>query len=177
MAFTTRRGRPRAPALLSDPGTPELRLKHALGLTAEPIDLCLSRGLVTNEQHWCALHLRWLYTLRYGAPSLTTRYTDHAGQNAGPEETLHWRAIREEEYHCAITLLKHKRRYEPVMRLCVFNELPSFLNHSLRERAASDTALADQLLRSHHSVIDGLDILVNHWRRRAPAKKTLPNTL
>lgn len=39
MAFTTQRGRPRKPVLQHDLGTPELRLKNALGVTAEPIDL------------------------------------------------------------------------------------------------------------------------------------------
>lgn len=171
MAFTTRRGRPRAPVVLQDSGTPELRLKHALGLTAEPIDLCLDRKLITNEQHWCGLHLRWLYTLRYGAPSVTTCYLDRQGPSPAAEETVQWRAQREEEYGAAIILLKSEQHYEAVMRLCVFNESPAFLNHSLQQRAWEDRAIAHQLLQCHHKLTQGLDILAKHWHRQRPANQ------
>ena len=164
MAFTTRRGRPRATVMHTDPGTPELRLKHALGLTAEPLDLCLSRELITADQHWCGLHLRWLYTLRYGAPTLTTRYTDRLDTTMSGAETAQWRAMREREYHEAVAVLQQQRRYEPVMRICVFNEQPSFLNPQLRERAWGDPALTHQLLRSHHKLAEGLNILTKLWR-------------
>ncbi len=172
MAFSTLRGRPRATTRVidTDSGTPELRLKHAMGITAEPIDLCLSRGLITPDQHWCGLHLRWLYTLRYGAPVTTSRYMDRLDCQPAAEQDENWRQMREQEYHDSIALLKSQRRYEPVMRLCVFNELPAFLNHSLKERAWSDPALAHQLLRSHHSLREGLDILVKHWRRNKNAR-------
>jgi hypothetical protein len=164
MAFSTRRGRPRSQPEQLDPGTPELRLKHALGLTTEPIDLCLSRNLITPGQHWCGLHLRWLYTLRYGAPVITSRYTDTAHTPAMAEETEDWRAMREKEYHDAIALLKQHKRYECVMRLCVFNELPAFLSPPLRRRADAEKSLAEQLAYTHHKVTEGLDILVLHWR-------------
>ena len=81
MAFSTRRGRPPRPRLDdNDNGTPELQFKRALGVTREPIDLCLERNLITPDHHWCSLHLRWLYTLRYGAPAITTRYADKDAQ-------------------------------------------------------------------------------------------------
>lgn len=166
MAFTTRRGRPRnTPTPDQDPGTPELRLKHALGLTAEPIDLCLARGLITEAEHWCGLHLRWLYTLRYGAPSLTTRYLDpEAGQSAS--ESSEWRALREEEYHRAVALLKQHRYYEPLMRLCIFNETPVFLHAGLRPKAWESPALRERLAASHQQVKEGLILLTTHWKRK-----------
>jgi phosphoenolpyruvate carboxykinase (ATP) len=46
MAFSSRRGRPRALSGVPDTGTPELRRKRDLGITAEPIDLCLTRGII-----------------------------------------------------------------------------------------------------------------------------------
>ena len=133
MAFTTQRGRPRAinRVINTDSGTPELRMKHAMGATAEPIDLCLSRALITADQHWCSLHLRWLYTLRYGAPVITSRTMDRLDYQPSAEEAQEWREMREQEYHEAIATLKQQRRYEPVMRLSVFNELPSFLRAPL----------------------------------------------
>ncbi len=169
MAFSTRRGRPRAQTTpANDPGTPELRMKHALGLTHEPIDLCLARGLVTPDQHWCGLHLRWLYTLRYGAPSLTTRYVDTPSAAAEAEDSAHWRALREQEYADAITQLKTSQRYECIMRLCVFNELPSFLNHRLRQQAWSNPALTQQLTQAEQRTREGLELLVTLWRCRKP---------
>lgn len=168
MAFSTQRGRPRSRPPETDYGTPELRLKHALGLTSEPIDLCLTQRLISEEQHWCGLHLRWLYTLRYGAPSITTRYMDSASTLLPPpEEMQEWRAMREQEYHESILLLRRQKRDGPVMRVCVFNEIPAFLSPPLRTKAKHDQSLADQLLHTHTLLSEGLSLLVTHWNRRA----------
>lgn len=172
MAFSTRRGRPPSQnrSITTDSGTPELRLKHALGLTAEPIDLCLARQLITPAQHRSGLHLRWLYTLRYGAPSLTTRYVDPMTASGAAEQSEQWRGLREREYHEAAALLRQRNHYEATMRLCVFNELPAFLSPALSTRAWGDPALAQQLQLAHAAIRDGLDLLEQHWRRRpAPA--------
>lgn len=177
MAFSTSRGRPRINQAATDIGTPELRLKHALGLTAEPIDLCIARALITTEQHWCGLHLRWLYTLRYGAPVLTTRYADKAESPITQDEAQQWRELREMEYHESIALLKQRQRFECVMRVCVFNELPAFLSHTLCKRASSDVALAHQLMQTHRKMVEGLDILVHHWRGNHQAQRKTPITL
>lgn len=175
MAFSTVRGRPRRSAPPDiDFGTPELRLKHALGATTEPIDLCLNRALITEEQHWSALHLRWLYTLRYGAPSLTTHYTDRILGIREAEDNPEWRELREREYHAAIAELHRHHRYEAVMRVAVFNELPVFLSSTLQQRAWQSPELGHQLLRAHHSLREGLEILSIHWRRqRRTADKPL----
>lgn len=167
MAFSTQRGRPRNPVNDNDCGTPELRLKHALNLTREPVDLCLEKGLITAEQHWCALHLRWLYTLRYGAPSLTRNYTDRIDSPYPPggEDDPAWRTLREAEYHAATALLTACRRYEPVMRLAVFNELPSFLNPALSARAFREPLLAEELSRNLRHLSEGLTLLTVHWQR------------
>ncbi len=165
MAFTTQRGRPRTAVRETDFGTPELRLKHALGLTAEPIDLCLEKQLISKEHHWSGLHLRWLYTVRYGAPNITTRYTDRDMASATTTEDPAWRTMREREYHEAAQLLKSQHCYECVMRLVVFNELPAFLNAALRNRAWSEQALAERLAHHHQQLRGGLDLLATHWRR------------
>lgn len=165
MAFTTRRGRPPKATPAHDPGTPELRFKHAHGLTAEPIDRCLSGGVITAAHHWCGLHLRWLYTLRYGAPHLTTRYDFHPDTPPRTADDATWRRQREAEYHAATALLRHHGHYEAVMRLCVFNEHPIFLSPVLRERAWNDAALALRLERTRIACVDGLALLVLHWRR------------
>lgn len=164
MAFTTRRGRPAKPRDSHDPGTPEFRFKHAHGLTAEPIDLCLERQLISAPQHRSGLHLRWLYTLRYGAPSLTTRYVDAMGRGAIADDPA-WRSLREREYREASRLLKTHHLYEPVMRLAVYNETPAFLNATLRHRAWSDADSANRLHAAHQEVQMGLELLARLWRK------------
>lgn len=166
MAFSTRRGRPPKPAREThDFGTAELRLKHALGLTAEPIDRCLERQLITPKQHWCGLHLRWLYTLRYGAPVVTTQYTYDSPQPSFAEDDPIWRREREVEYREASHLLKGHGVYEPVMRLCVYNDLPIFLNESLQQRSFKQPALAESLAIHHRRLLTGLDLLITHWKK------------
>lgn len=171
MAFTTRRGRPaRAKdADARDAGTPELQFKRALGLTSEPIDQCLERGLISADHHWCGLHLRWLYTLRYGAPVITTRYADTALIAPVTEETPEWRIEREREYQDAVRILQQQDRYECVMRLCVFNELPVFLNAKLASRAKHEPALAHQLHQRRITLNEGLELLIALWRPK-PAR-------
>lgn len=172
MSFTTRRGRPRTAPAGADRGTDELRRKHAAGLTAEPIDACLARGIITNQHHRSGLHLRWLYTLRYGAPSLTSRYLAQQGQRASPVECEAWRQEREREFHTACSLLHTHRRYEPVMRLAVFNEWPAFMNPQLRDRAFHAPALAEQLEATRRALCEGLDLLARHWGHATPAAGT-----
>lgn len=165
MAFSTRRGRPPRPAEEKDTGTAELRLKHALGLTSEPIDRCLERGMITPAQHWCGLHLRWLYTLRYGAPVITSRYAHEEVLLGTNEDDPLWRQEREQEYAQARTLLVQEKYYESVMRLCVYNELPAFLSEALRRRAWRDRHLAERLHDSHQRLRGGLELLARHWKR------------
>lgn len=167
MAFSTRRGRPPRPAAHGrDLGTPELCFKRAHGLTDEPIDRLLNRGLISQYQHWCGLHLRWLYTLRYGAPSLTTHYHDAQSRPPAGEDDPTWRALREREYTEAAGLLKAADRYEPVMRLCIYNELPAFLNPRLQDRALTTPNLALQLAQRHQLLLEGLSMLESLWRPR-----------
>lgn len=168
MAFSTQRGRPRKPLNDNDPGTPELRLKHALRMTIEPIDLCLEKSLITDCQHWCGLHLRWLYTLRYGAPSVTSSYTDRQGSGGTGAETQEesaWKIDRITEYTDAIALLHAHRRYDCVMRLAVYNETPSFLSTRLRAKATEEYATARALAHAHEQLQQGLELLAHHWRR------------
>lgn len=172
MAFSTRRGRPpRTTSHGQDLGTPELCFKRAHGLTDEPIDRLLHRGLISQNQHWCGLHLRWLYTLRYGAPSLTTHYHDARSRLSVGEDDPAWRALREREYTEAAGALKAAKRYEPVMRLCIHNELPAFLNPRLQAQALTIPDLAHQLAQRHQLLLEGLSTLESLWRPRSSRAK------
>lgn len=173
MAFSSRRGRPRANSGVPDTGTPELRQKRRHCLTAEPIDLCLEKGIIDGDQHRSGLHLRWLYTLRYGAPALTTRY--YRDDMAAAAQTCEqWRSAREQEYLLATRLLASRRLEHVVLRLAIYNELPAFLNPSLQQQAWVQPALAERLDTLRQQLADGLDLLVRHWHPRSAAVKPQP---
>lgn len=173
MAFSTRRGRPRATSGVPDQGTPELRRKRDIGITAEPIDLCLARGIIGPEQHRSGLHLRWLYTLRFGAPSLTTRYfrDDAAASVMACEQ---WRSAREQEYLLATQLLRSRRLDQPVMRLTIYNELPAFLNPAMQKQSWHQPALAERLETLRDQLYEGLELLRIHWEKPTAASTPQP---
>jgi hypothetical protein len=168
MAFSTKRGRPKrtpAPQDLRDLGTPELRSKRAAGLTLEPLDRCHARGILSDAQHWCGLHLRWLHTLRYGAPMLSTHYLQEHERSARAEDDPTWRREREAEYHAALGALRAIGREHEVLGLAVYHELPSFLCPTLTRRAWENPALATQLAHRCDALIEGFDLLVQLWRK------------
>ena len=173
MAFSSRRGRPpRPPSDAPDCGTPELRFKHAHGLTTEPLDLCLAHGIITPQQHRSGLHLRWLHAVRYGAPKLTTRY-DHAPDAPPRPDDPAWRRLREEEFHIALTLLRHGRHDRPVMQLCIYHEWPEGLHPAACRHTSGDLNAAARLAARRLHLSEGLELLVAHWKPRHCVEKAL----
>jgi len=167
MSFSTRRGRPRKEREAADRGTPELCAKRELGLTTEPIDLCLNRRLITREQHWCGLHLRWLYTIRYGAPTLTSHWWKLLEEGHGSrEDNPDWRAAREEEYAQARTLLAREGCYEAVMRIAVYNEMACFLRPDIMERVLRNPSLLARIGQEQKRFVEGLESLQHLWKKR-----------
>jgi len=163
MTFTTRRGRPRTIRPEVDTGTPELRAKRRHQLTLEPVDVCLERRIITPEQHRCALHLRWLYTLRYGAPGISCRDLNRGiGRDIRLDDPT-WRESRELEYHEATLRLHRRKRYEMVMNIAIYNQTPIFLIHQLREQAWENTALLHRLLAAQQEFVEGLECLQTLW--------------
>lgn len=128
MGFSTKRGRPRREtSLASDSGTAELALKRALGLTADPLDTCLRKGLIDKDGHMAAIHLRWLYTLRFGAPGVSATDPLRLPGRDTREDYPLWRERREEEYSEAVSLLSTIGCESEVLDLCVLGRFPSFL--------------------------------------------------
>lgn len=165
MAFSSKRGRPKQlPKPPHDLGTPELLAKRDAGMTREPLDHCLDKKLISPRQHWCGLHLRWLYTLRYGAPGVRcSSYTIDAVSSARIDEP-EWRLARECEYKEAITALQRAQCYEAVMGLCVFHDIPGFLNQRLLENAFNNPIIAARLSNEYQRLNDGLSLLSALWK-------------
>jgi len=153
--FPRRRGRPRVSRPDSDSGTPELVMKRLLGETAESLDLCLERGIISGRQHWCGIHLRWLYTLRYGAPGTRAIDPTHLGGTETSLDDPEWRAAREKEYHDAMKKLADSGHALLLINICIHNDRPKFLN--VRKSVKVTDMITD--LR------DGLDILAKQWER------------
>lgn len=166
MAFRTTRGRPKSARPHGpDLGTPELIFKRAHDITAESIDLCHQRGIISDDMHWCGLHLRWLYTIRYGAPSVSALDLSRIdGLEHAVDDPL-WRSSREQEWAEAAALLKSKQLYLPVASVCIFNLTPRFLNKSVYTRAFKNPKLMRGLEDDIMQLREGLDMLAAHWGR------------
>lgn len=135
MPFSTTRGRPRKslpPG--ADLGTPELIFKRLHQSTAEVIDICLARGIIDDAHHWCAVHLRWLYTLRHGAPGCRALDVTEVGGIEHAADDPEWRVEREKEYAEALEALAPAHYTEALLSICVHNERPAFLVMPLCKR-------------------------------------------
>lgn len=160
LRFPRKRGRPRASRPSSDTGTPELVMKRLMGETTEALDLCFERGILTREQHWCGVHLRWLYTLRYGAPGVRAVDPTHLGGIEISTDDPEWRAAREQEYHEAVRALGV--RALAVLNLCVYNERPKFLARREEITAARARMIGEMI----GAIREGLDLLAALWGRK-----------
>ena len=120
MSFSTKRGRRHA-IDEKDCGTLELQAKRRLNITKEPLDLWLERGIISLALHRAGLHFRWLYTLRYGAPTVSAvNWEYYYGKNLSLENP-EWQAAREMEFSAAVKALRGIKAHKPVINLVVFN--------------------------------------------------------
>lgn len=159
--FPRKRGRPKLSREYRDNGTPELALKRLQSETSEALDLCLDRELITRDQHWCGIHLRWLYTLRHGAPGVRAIDPTHLGGVEISPDDPEWRSLREREYNEAMMLLALSGHALMLLNVCVHNERPAFLR--IRPRMTQKHAV--QAERGTRLLRDGLDVLAKHWGR------------
>lgn len=161
LRFSGRRGRPKTRSIKKDTGTPELVMHRLKGETTEALDLLLARELITGEQHWCGIHLRWLYTLRHGAPGVRAVDTTHLGGMEIKADDPEWRQAREKEFHEAIHALGSYNS-ALLMNLCIYNDRPDCL------RNVSRHALKTMNYRQHQldAIRTALDSLAAHWRSK-----------
>ncbi|MFW0777008.1 MAG: hypothetical protein ACN2B6_04740 [Rickettsiales bacterium] len=166
LRFPRKRGRPKTIKPEIDMGTPELIRKRAIGETAEALDLCLEREIISREQHWSGMHLRWLYTLRYGAPGARAIDPTHLGGTENKLYDLEWRKEREQEYMEAIKILHEHNHAALLLSLCVYNERPPFLKMQKRVTKANATKIENVI----NDLRTGFDSLLSHWKTTAPSK-------
>src|ERR1700752_1949678 len=111
MGFTSRRGRPRRKEAMKlreerDLGTLELQAKRLRGLTKEAIDICKEKSIIDEDQYAASLHFRWLYTLRFGVPTISAVNPEFGYGRDLRSNDEKWQAEREKEYGLAVTNLR-----------------------------------------------------------------------
>lgn len=163
LSFTRKRGRPKNNRPSIDTGTPETVMKRLQDTTSEILDLCLKYNIINEKQHWCGIHLRWLYTLRYGVPSVRCRdllyFAEHQTNNT--EEDPQWREEREKEFNQAIVALNKAGYAITIVNLCVFNEKPKHFTFA----ASGDGNKNYHNLKNFATIRNGLDTLADLWKR------------
>ncbi len=160
MTFRHRRGRPKQAKPRYDHGTPELQARRAQGLTDEPIDLCVKRDLISEEQYHAARRIAWLYRITHGKSWVTALHIEPGGLPQGEYDAL-WQSEREAELQEALLMLEQAHIKQAVLDCCVFLQPPAFLN------------LDAPLRRREKSLSDlhkGLDILIDLWNRSAQTR-------
>ncbi len=144
-----RRGRPKTKPANSN----QLLIRKRMLSIIEPLDLCLVHQMISPEAHKAGLHLRWLYTLRFGAPSISsTDLTLEAGTSTKVRNT-HWQSEKEREYRAAVQLLDKIRARGVVFNVCIYNKLPRILK---------DKSL-HQSIREFETLKEGLEELYRYW--------------
>jgi len=158
--FSIKRGRPKKELLTKDKGTDELQDKRRMCLTDEPLDLCERKGLITQDQHWAGVHLRWLYTIKFG--SAHVRGVDYGSSyySSSPKmQNVQWKVDREREYNGAIALLQKHKSKSLVIDVCILDRFPNFLLMVRSGHKISRRAEIKELERFR----EGLDILLERW--------------
>lgn len=159
--LANKRGRPKSKIYdSSDLGTPELIYKKITQSTKEPLDLYLEHSIITPNQHWCGIHLRWLYTLRYGIPGISAVDTTHLGGRETKTDDTQWREAREKEYLEAVEDLKTFGLSRITLAVCVHNEP---LAGTTCLRRVHETKTNRQAADEFFHLIAGLGLLSKRW--------------
>lgn len=152
---TQRRGRPRSARPERDLGTPELQLKRKSHLTSEIIDIYLEKRIISQKQHWCCIHLRWLYTLKYGSPNVKAVDPAYPGGVDIATDDPEWRSLREEELRIALEMLKKVGFDQLILDMAVYN-IPLGLENTKKNNNMEKYML-------YNNLHDALEILTNLW--------------
>src|SRR5690606_7255651 len=97
---------------------------HAI--TAEPVDFCLQRGILSDAQHKAGRRLAWLYRLLYGKPWVTAIAIDDSDFGKKPEDSEAWLTKRQQEWHAALHALTQHQLQHSVLDICVYQQMPNY---------------------------------------------------
>ncbi|AIL65073.1 hypothetical protein NOVO_03425 [Rickettsiales bacterium Ac37b] len=133
MGFTSKRGRPRRNPDNSNIITKELSIKHKAGLTREPLDIFLAKGILSNIEHKAGGYLRKLYTLRFSIFHLKAYDHSYVKGRSLDNYDEEWLKIKNLEYQEAILILRSCKAFSVVTNLCLFNQFPRSFSYALKQ--------------------------------------------
>lgn len=117
------RGRPPAGRDKKDLGTKELQAKRARHETEELLDQYRRLGIISEQQHWCGNHFRWLYTLRYGVPNVRAVDPGKIGsKHTEIAEEDPYRIQLAEDYKEALEQLSAARLLSVMMDVAIYSQ-------------------------------------------------------
>ena len=155
MGFTTKRGRPRGEGAKAD------KPKRVLARHQEVLDFMFAKGIITDEELWAGMHLRWLYTLKFGAPGVSAAEMEHFYGREIKIEDPEWQEAREKEYGEAINKLRELKAHKLVMNITIFNAVPQFMG-GLSLKNSGNAAIKHKEFKLF---IEGLNMLCKLWGR------------
>ena len=121
-----KRGRPKNTDINIDKGTIELQRKRKDNLTIESLDLYLQKNIITPIEHMSGIKLRWIYTLRFGVPTIQSKLLQMKFYDSKSYDEKFLQNLQK-KYADIIEILKKVHAHKIVMNVCIFNEFPNFL--------------------------------------------------
>lgn len=152
--MATVRGRPRKNLPKKDLGTEQLQQKRRSKATSEILDLCMQNDIITVKQRDAGIRLRWLYTLKFGAPGISAYDPLLKGIDCCYYEDEQWLSTRSKEYENILYNLNRVNAKKIVTDICIFNIRPKFLTNS---KINYQSALNSE--RSILKLTEGLDLI------------------
>jgi hypothetical protein len=161
MNFTSKRGRPKQVKLqVIEGGKQESR--PVIKISREPIDICHQKGIINDNEHLAALHFRWLYTLKFGAPGVSAIDLEREMGRSTRQNDPEWQESREREYAMAVEKLRNTGTLKPVLNMAVFGHFPKYMQPEKASRWQYLAHNYDEILKLR----EGLDILVKLWGKQ-----------
>lgn len=170
MSFTTKRGRPitgkTANLRVIEGGKPNSKdqaiSRPKLKIAREAIDIYHEKGLINDGEHRCAIHFRWLYTIKFGAPGISAVNLDSQDyQQRNPDQK--WQEEREKEYAMAVEKLRNCGALKIVLNIAVFGLMPKYMQPGRLSRGEYIRHNFTEVLKLR----EGLDILAKHWEKKS----------
>jgi hypothetical protein len=120
-----KRGRPKTIFTDKDLGTPELQEKRKFNMTAEPMDLAFAKGLITEDEQRAGLKFRWLYTLIFGPPTISSYVPGMIkGREISKYQDEDWLSRQKSKFYLIIDVLKKEKLLSATMNFCIYHQAP-----------------------------------------------------
>ena len=130
--------------------------KNQSGMSLLPLDLCLRRGVISEEMHCAAQWFISLYHIRYGKRRLTMHYPSTLQSKRYKENHEEYQEHKNILFKEIMHHLQQSGSYQIIVDVCIFDLCPMFL-----KRVDSNLARKEyQLFKEYNLLINGLNDLI-----------------